>query len=131
MQHPAQRLLDHGLGVHVERRQGVVEHQDLRRGEDRPGQREALPLPAGQAHALLADPGVEPERQVVDELRRRDPDGLRQLLLGRVGLPSDRFSAHRHGEQRGVLERGRHRLPQRGQRQLTDVDWPSMRIRPR
>ena len=84
VQHPAQCLLDDGLGVHVERRQGVVEHQNLRRGKDRPGQRKPLPLTAGQAHALFADPGVESEREVVDELRGRDLDGLRQFVIGRV-----------------------------------------------
>ena len=63
------------------------------RGEDRAGQREPLPLAAGQAHALLADPGVEAERQLVDELRLRDLDGLgdapRRCASGR---PSAMFS---------------------------------------
>ena len=50
------------------------------RGQHRPGQRQPLPLAAGQAHALLADPGVQPQRQVVDELRRRRPRWPRRLL---------------------------------------------------
>ncbi len=37
------------------------------------------------------------------------------------GLPRRRFSAHRHGEQRRVLEGGGHGVAQRGQRQVTDV----------
>ena len=121
VQHPAQRLLDDGLGVHVERGQRVVEHEDLGRGEDGPRQRQPLPLPAGQAHALFADAGVQPERQVVDELRGGDLDGLRQLLVRRVRPAEPQVLRHRHREQRRVLERGGHRLPQRRQAQLADV----------
>ncbi len=60
--------------------------------EDGPGQREPLPLPAGQRHALLADPGVQAPGQVVDEL------GLRRAERGpdessvAPGLPSATFS---------------------------------------
>ena len=93
-EHPAQRLGDDGLGVHVERRQRVVEHQDRRRGEQRAGQRKPLPLTTGQAHALLADAGVEAERQVVDEVGRGDlerPAASCSSLAS--GLPSVRFSA--------------------------------------
>ena len=80
--------------MHVERGQRVVEHQDPGRGEHGPGQREPLPLAAGQRHALLADAGVQTPRQVVDELRRGDLDGLRQLLVSVAsGRPSMRFSA--------------------------------------
>ncbi len=124
VQHPAQRLLDDGLGVHVERGQRVVEHQDLGRGEDGPRQRQPLPLTAGQAHALLADAGVQPERQVVDELRGGDLDGLRQLLVGRWicrGSAERKVLRDRHREQRRVLERGGHRVPQRVQAELADV----------
>ena len=123
--------LDDGLGVHVERRQRVVEHQDLRRGEDRPGQRKPLPLPAGQAHALLADAGVEPEWQVVDELRGRDLDGLGELLVGGVRPAQPQVLGDRHREQRRVLERGGDRLPQRGQRQLADIVAVDADLRPR
>ena len=83
-EHPAQRLLDQRLGVHVERGERVVEHQDARPGQHRPGQREPLALTAGQGHALLADPGVEPPRQVVDELRLGDLERLVDVLLGGV-----------------------------------------------
>ena len=55
VQDPAQRVGDHRLGVHVQRGQGVVQHEDLRRGEDGPRQRKPLPLSAGQAHTLLTD----------------------------------------------------------------------------
>ena len=75
-EHPAQRRLDLRLGVHVERRQRVVEHEHPRAAEHGAGEREPLPLAAGQRQALLADAGVEAERQVVDELGLRDLDRL-------------------------------------------------------
>ncbi len=118
VQQAPQRLLDDGLGVHVQRRQGVVEHQDLGCGEDGPSERQPLPLPAGQAHALLADPGVQPERQVVDELRGSDLDGLLELLVGGWvvrATAQPQVLRDRHRKQRRVLERGGHRLPKRRQ----------------
>ena len=77
-----QRLLDQLLGVHVQGRQGVVEDQDLGLGEHGTGQGEALPLPAGQGDPLLADPGVEAPRQVVDEPGLLDLECLVDLLVG-------------------------------------------------
>ena len=44
--------------VRVDRRGGVVEDQDPRVGEERPGQRDALALAARQREAPLADDGV-------------------------------------------------------------------------
>ena len=83
-EHVAQRLLDELLGVHVERGQRVVEHQDPRPREHGPGEREPLPLAAGQRHALLADAGVEAPGQVVHELRLGDLDRLGDVLVGGV-----------------------------------------------
>ena len=83
-EHAAQRLLDELLGVHVERGQGVVEHEDPRPRQHRPGEREALPLAAGERHALLADPGVEPPGQVVDEAGLGHLDRLGDVLVGGV-----------------------------------------------
>ncbi len=54
--------------------------------EDRAGQREPLPLPARQRHALLADPGVEPQRQVVGEGRLGDLQGLPHVGVGGVAV---------------------------------------------
>ena len=75
-QHRPQRLLDPGLGVDVQRGQRVVQHQHLRVADHRPGQRQPLPLAAGQRQALLADPGVQAPRQAGDEV------GLRELQGG-------------------------------------------------
>ena len=122
-QHPAQRLLDELLGVHVERGEGVVEDQDARLGEHGAGQREPLPLAAGQRHALLADPGVEAPGQVVDELGLRDLERLaRRRRRWRRGRPSSEVLPGAHREQRRLLEGGRDDLPQVGQLQVAHVD---------
>ena len=53
-----ERLLDQPLGLVVERARRLVEQQDRRILEDRPGDRHALALPARQAHAAVADDRV-------------------------------------------------------------------------
>ena len=125
-EHPAQRLLDQLLGVHVQRGERVVEDQDLGLGEDRAGQREPLPLAAGEGEALLADAGVEPPGQVVHELGLGDLERLVDLRVGgRVGV---RVAAEgevlpgAHREQRRVLERGRHQRAEVAQVEVADVD---------
>ena len=55
---PAQRLVDRRLGHGVHRGHRVVEHQHPRVGEHGPGQRDPLPLAAGQRQPALADHGV-------------------------------------------------------------------------
>ena len=49
--------------------------------QDRAGDRDPLPLAAGQAHALLAEEGVEALGQAVEELARRGRVGCRAHLL--------------------------------------------------
>ena len=91
-QHPCQARLDEGLGVHVEGRERVVEHEHGRAGDDRTGEGEPLPLPARKRQPLLADTGVEPPRQVVHE------EGLGEVERGAMssslasGRPRIRFS---------------------------------------
>ena len=121
-QHVAQRPLDQRLGVHVERRQRVVEHQHRRAAEDGAGQRQPLPLPAGQRQALLADAGVEAPRQVVHELRLGDPQRLLDVGVGGVGPAEGEVLPDAHREQRRVLEGGGDDAAQLGQRQVADVD---------
>src|SRR5699024_7555905 len=81
-----------------------------------------LPLTPGQRHALFADTGVEPPRQVVDELRLRRLDGLGDLGVGRTRTAEREVFACAHREQRRFLERGRDRRPQRRDRQVAYID---------
>ena len=53
-----ERVLDFLLGVAVERRGRLVEHQDRRRFQDRARDGDALLLAAGQFQAALADFGL-------------------------------------------------------------------------
>ena len=92
-EHPAQRLLDERLGLDVERGERVVEHEHARAAEHGPGEREPLPLAAGQRHPLLADPGVQAPRQVVREPRLGEVErGLDVGVGGASGRPRVTFS---------------------------------------
>ena len=51
--HVGQRRVDLTLRRGVDRRGGVVEDDDARSGEHAAGDREALPLPAGERHPAL------------------------------------------------------------------------------
>ena len=82
---PGERLLDHRLIFRVREGRGLVQHHDGRVLEDRPGQRHALLLAAGQIGALAADDGIHAVRQLFEDVvtlggmqRRRD------LLAGSV-----------------------------------------------
>ena len=52
---PVERLLDHRLVLGIDRRQRLVQHQDRRVAQQRPGDRDALALAAGKLRAALAD----------------------------------------------------------------------------
>ena len=54
----AQRGVDLLLGARVDRRRGVVEHEDARVGEHRTGEGDALALTAGEREPAFADHGV-------------------------------------------------------------------------
>ncbi len=73
----------------IDRRRGVVEDQDARVGEHGAGDGDALPLTAGEREPVLADDGVVPGRQRLDELRRaREP--ARHAPPGRAARPDPR-----------------------------------------
>ncbi len=54
----AQAILDHGLGLGVERAGGLVEDEDAGVGEDGAGDGDALALAAGELDAALAYDGL-------------------------------------------------------------------------
>src|SRR2546425_4646184 len=63
-----ERALDHEFARGIQRTRGLVEQQDRAVGEQRPRDRQALALAAGERHAALAERGVETLRQALDEL---------------------------------------------------------------
>ena len=117
----AQRGLGGGLGVDVDGRQRVVEHEDPRPADDRPGQREALALAAGEGEALLADARVEAPRQVEGEAGLRDLEGGEHLGLGGVGLAHEQVLPHRRREQRRLLEGEPDVAAEAGDREVAEV----------
>ena len=67
---PAQRGVDRRLGDRVDGAGRVVQHQHPRVGDQRPGQRQPLPLAAGQGQPALADHRGVAVGQRLDEVGR-------------------------------------------------------------
>ena len=63
-----ERQLNLALGLGIDRDGGLVEDQDPRIDQQRPGDRNALPLAAGERLAALADQRVVTQGQPQDEL---------------------------------------------------------------
>ena len=104
------------LGVGVDRRQTVVEQQQTRPPQHRPGQRHALPLTARQRHAALAHQGVEAVRQQLEVLLQAgDPRRLEHLGAARLRPPEGDVLGHRDGEQDRLLGHEADRAAQRRQ----------------
>ena len=115
-EHPAQRFGNRRLGMNIECGKGVVEDQDGWPDQNCPGERQPLTLSTGQAHALLADPGLQSEGKVVDELRGGDLDGTGDLGVGGgiiSGSTQGEVLGYRHREQRRILKRDGHRPAKR------------------
>ncbi len=101
-EHPPKRGLDESLGVDIERRQRVVEHQHLGLRRNRAREREPLPLATREAEPLLTDLRVESLRQVVDERCLRDLERLGEVSLAapradraaRCRAPRPRTASH-------------------------------------
>ena len=101
---PVERVLDERLGFVVERARRLVEEQDRRVLQDRPGDRHALALAAGQARAAVADDRVVAVGQRADEVVRVGRPGRGDHLgLGRVEAPVQDVLADRAAEQRRLL----------------------------
>jgi len=90
---PTQRRLDLGFGVHVERRQRVVQHQHRRVAQHRAGQREPLPLAARQREPLLTDPrGKAPRSAATNPSALATRSAAQISSSGASGLPNATFS---------------------------------------
>ena len=66
-----QRQLDFALGFRIDRRGGLVEDQDSRVDQQRPGDADPLALAAGEELPPLADQRIVAVGQAQDELVRR------------------------------------------------------------
>ena len=95
------------------------------RADQRPGQRDALPLPAAQADASLADDGVEPVAELAHEaVGAGEPQRRPHLVVG-VAAAEDDVLADRAGEQERLLEHHRPRPRPRGDVARVGPDQPA------
>ena len=118
-----QRLLDHPLGLGVERGGRLIEDQDRRVLEEHAGDREPLLLPAGELDAALADDRVQPIRQAGDHIVQSGPARrVDDLRLGCVEPAVGDVLADRAGEEEDILLDDADLAPQRRQRHVADVD---------
>ena len=122
LHHALERLLDLVLRLRVHARRRVVEDEDARVHQQRPGNRDPLLLSAGKGDPSLADPCVVAFGEAHDEIVDVCCLGrLPHLLVRRVhGAVSD-VVANRRREQKDVLLHRSDRLTQRGESSVADV----------
>ena len=120
--HQAVEAFEHlVLAVLVQRGGGLVEDDHRRVAQQRAGDPDALPLAAGQAHALGAELGVVALGEGLDELVRRGRlGGVDDLVRGGVRAVGD-VLADGAGEEDRVLQDDRDLVAQPGCRAVADV----------
>ena len=100
----AQSDPDTRFGRGVDRSRCVVEDQHTRIDRERPGDCEALTLPARECDAALADNGVVAVRQLIDELvRLREPGNALHFGIVQIGRAEHDVLAHGGREQERIL----------------------------
>ena len=120
--HQAVEAFEHlVLAVLVQRGGGLVEDDHRRVAQQRAGDPDALPLAAGEAHALGAEFGVVALGEGLDELVRRGRlGGLDDVVWGGVRAVGD-VLADRAGEEDRVLQDDRDLVAQPGCRAVAEV----------
>jgi hypothetical protein len=117
-----ERLLDGGLVLGVDRRQGLVQHQDRGVAQQRAGDGDALALAARQLHALLADDGGIALRQPGDEaVDVGGPRGRLDVGLAGVRPAHADVVLDRAVEEEGVLADDRDHRADLVERELPQV----------
>ena len=106
----------------VDRAGGVVEHQDPRPPQQRPGEGEPLALAAGEGDPTLPDDGVPALGQSFDEVLGVGDRGRRPQCLVVDGLAEGDVLADAVGEEERLLEHERHRGPHVVGVQVAQVD---------
>ena len=122
--HLLEVLLDLRLGLHIDGRGRIVHNQDRRIVRERAGQRQALLLPAGQAHAAFAHDGVITLRHRPDEIVRAGDLGhfLDISVVAIIAGTKTDVAADGVGEQERILRHDAHLRAQGGQRPVACVD---------
>ena len=122
--HLLEVLLDFRLGLHIDGRGRIIHNQDRRIIRECAGQRQALFLPAGQAHAAFAHDGVITLRHRPDEIVRAGDLGhfLDISVVAIIAGTKADIATDGVGEQEGVLRHDAHLRAQGGQRPVACVD---------
>ena len=90
-----ERFAHGALGLHVEGRRGLVEHEHGRVAQDRAGDRDPLLLAAGEAEAALADDGLVAVRELDDlVVDLGGAGGFLELFVGGARLGEAQVLAH-------------------------------------
>ncbi len=111
--HVVERALHLRLMLRVEGRRRLVKQEDRRILEDRARDGEPLPLPAGQSHATLPEPGLVTRDELTDKpVRRRPPRGGLDRGLADVSAPIGDVLGNRRAEDRSLLRHGSNALAQ-------------------
>ena len=123
---PVERVLHDRLTTAVERTGRLVKDKDPRVTQKSTGDRKALALATTQARPALADEGVEPVRQGIDEIRDiRVADRRPHPLLRHGWQPVSDVLPHRPREQQGLLtdyRQGSSVAPQVDRIQVVTID---------
>src|SRR2546421_2250669 len=99
-----ERALYHELACRVERARRLVEQQDRAVGEQRPRDRQALALAAGERYAALAERSIDTLRQPLDELEGESLlASSAHLFACRVRPPVAHVVEHAGGEDHRLL----------------------------
>src|SRR5213596_2282380 len=122
--HQAIECLAHGrLAFHVETGHRLVQNQDRGVANERARDGDALPLPAGEGRAPLADDAVVPVFQLTDELVGVGGLGRRDdLVRARFGAAVRNIFPDGRAEQQRLLEHEPDLAPQRLAAIMADVD---------
>ena len=112
-------LEDRGLRLRVDGAERIVEEQDRRLPRERARERDALPLPARELHAALADDRVEllgEVERLLEHLRLARRGAHARHRLGRVGVVDREadVARDRRGEEERVLLRVAERAAELG-----------------
>ena len=108
-----ERLQHQALALRIQRAGGLVQDQDRRVAQDGAGDGHALPLPAGQLHAALADARLIALRKGADEVVGVGLAGRLDHLRFRRARPAvGDVVEDRAAEQQHVLRHHRHLLAQ-------------------
>ena len=121
-QQAAQAGLDAALGVQVDVRRRLVEHEDARVGDERAGEGEQLALAGRELRAALADLGRSPLGSAAMKSQAPTARAAASICASSAsGRPKAMLSRDRAAEQEGLLGHDAHLRAQRARGHVAQV----------